>query len=80
MGFQYANVLFGLLFGAAFVVLNVAVLNRILSPRGHDPAGHPGPASPAGPPQPAGARSKKRSTPSQEQGQKKYQKNVNINF
>ena len=37
MGFQYANVLFGLLFGAAFVVLNVAVLNRILSPRGSDP-------------------------------------------
>ena len=37
MGFQYANVLFGLLFGAAFVVLNVAVLNRILAPRGNDP-------------------------------------------
>jgi NADH-quinone oxidoreductase subunit A len=37
MGFQYANVLFGLLFGAAFVVLNIAVLNRLLSPRGHDP-------------------------------------------
>ena len=37
MGFQYANVLFGLLFGAAFVVLNVAVVNRILSPRGNDP-------------------------------------------
>ena len=37
MGFQYANVLFGLLFGAAFVVLNVTVLNRILAPRGNDP-------------------------------------------
>ncbi|MAE65307.1 MAG: NADH-quinone oxidoreductase subunit A [Phycisphaeraceae bacterium] len=38
MGFQYANVLFGLLFGAAFVVLNISVLNRILAPRGNDPA------------------------------------------
>ena len=37
MGFQYANVLFGLLFVAAFVVLNVTVLNRILAPRGNDP-------------------------------------------
>jgi NADH-quinone oxidoreductase subunit A len=38
MGFQYANVLFGLLFGVAFVLLNVAVLSRILAPRIKDPA------------------------------------------
>jgi NADH-quinone oxidoreductase subunit A len=38
MGFQYANVLFGLLFGVAFVILNVAVLSRILAPRVKDPA------------------------------------------
>jgi NADH-quinone oxidoreductase subunit A len=37
MDFQYANVLFGLLFGAAFVVLNVAVVNRILAPKVDDP-------------------------------------------
>lgn len=37
MSFQYANVLFGLLFGAAFVVLNVAVVNRILAPKVKDP-------------------------------------------
>jgi NADH-quinone oxidoreductase subunit A len=36
MDFQYATVLFGLLFGAGFVVLNVAVLNRILAPKGVD--------------------------------------------
>mgnify|MGYP001184552577 CR=1 FL=1 len=33
MLFQYANVLFGLLFGAAFVVLNIEVMNRILAPK-----------------------------------------------
>lgn len=33
MLFQYANVLFGLLFGAAFVVLNIEVVNRILAPK-----------------------------------------------
>lgn len=38
MAFQYGNVLFGLLFGAAFVVLNVAIVNRILAPRVKDPA------------------------------------------
>ncbi len=37
MDFQYANVLFGLLFGAGFVVLNVAVVNRILAPKVDDP-------------------------------------------
>ena len=37
MAFQYANVLFGLLFGAAFVVLNVVIVNRILAPRVKDP-------------------------------------------
>jgi NADH-quinone oxidoreductase subunit A len=36
MLFQYANVLFGLLFGAAFVVLNIEVLNRILAPKVKD--------------------------------------------
>lgn len=38
MLFQYANVLFGLLFGAAFVVLNISVISRILAPRIKDPA------------------------------------------
>jgi NADH-quinone oxidoreductase subunit A len=33
MLFQYANVLFGLIFGALFVVLNISVLNRILAPK-----------------------------------------------
>jgi NADH-quinone oxidoreductase subunit A len=33
MLFQYANVLFGLVFGALFVVLNISVLNRILAPK-----------------------------------------------
>jgi NADH-quinone oxidoreductase subunit A len=33
MLFQYANVLFGLLFGAAFVVLNIEVINRLLAPK-----------------------------------------------
>jgi NADH-quinone oxidoreductase subunit A len=33
MLFEYANVLFGLIFGAAFVVLNISVLNRILAPK-----------------------------------------------
>lgn len=37
MLFQYANVLFGLLFGAAFVVLNIEVLNRLLAPKVKDP-------------------------------------------
>jgi NADH-quinone oxidoreductase subunit A len=37
MLFEYANVLFGLLFGAAFVVLNISVLNRILAPKVKDP-------------------------------------------
>ena len=37
MQFQYANVLFGVLFGAAFVLLNVYVLSRILAPRVKDP-------------------------------------------
>lgn len=36
MLFQYANVLFGLLFGAAFVVLNIEVVNRILAPKVKD--------------------------------------------
>jgi NADH-quinone oxidoreductase subunit A len=36
MDFQYATVLFGLLFGASFVLLNVVVLNRILAPKGVD--------------------------------------------
>ncbi|MSR74870.1 MAG: NADH-quinone oxidoreductase subunit A [Planctomycetes bacterium] len=40
MDFQYANVLFGLLFGAGFVVLNVSIVNRILAPRVIDPAKH----------------------------------------
>ncbi len=38
MPFQYANVLFGLIFGALFVVLNVNVISRILAPRIKDPA------------------------------------------
>jgi NADH-quinone oxidoreductase subunit A len=38
MLFQYANVLFGLIFGALFVVLNISVLNRILAPKVKDPA------------------------------------------
>jgi NADH-quinone oxidoreductase subunit A len=33
MLFEYANVLFGLIFGALFVVLNISVLNRILAPK-----------------------------------------------
>lgn len=33
MLFQYANVAFGLLFGCAFVLLNVLVLSRLLAPR-----------------------------------------------
>ncbi|HYC78770.1 MAG TPA: NADH-quinone oxidoreductase subunit A [Planctomycetota bacterium] len=37
MLFQYANVLFGLLFGALFVVLNIEVVNRILAPKVKDP-------------------------------------------
>ena len=37
MDFQYATVLFGILFGAAFVVLNVVIVNRILAPKGVDP-------------------------------------------
>ena len=37
MDFQYANVLFGLLFGAGFVVLNVSIVNRILAPKVIDP-------------------------------------------
>lgn len=37
MDFQYANVLFGLLFGAGFVVLNVSIVNRILAPKVTDP-------------------------------------------
>lgn len=36
MDFQYGTVLFGLLFGTAFVLLNVAVLSRILAPKGVD--------------------------------------------
>ena len=36
MLFQYANVLFGLLFGAAFVVLNIEVVNRLLAPKVKD--------------------------------------------
>ena len=38
MLFQYANVLFGLIFGALFVVLNISVLNRILAPKVKDAA------------------------------------------
>jgi NADH-quinone oxidoreductase subunit A len=38
MLFQYANVLFGLLFGAAFVVLNIEVMNRLLAPKVKDRA------------------------------------------
>ena len=37
MLFQYANVLFGLLFGALFVVLNISVVSRILALRVVDP-------------------------------------------
>jgi NADH-quinone oxidoreductase subunit A len=37
MLFQYANVLFGLLFGVGFVLLNIYVLSRILAPRVEDP-------------------------------------------
>jgi len=33
MHFQYANVLFGVLFGAGFVLLNIYVLSRLLAPR-----------------------------------------------
>jgi len=33
MQFQYANVLFGLLFGAGFVCLNVYILSGLLAPR-----------------------------------------------
>src|SRR4249920_1297547 len=36
MLFEYANVLFGLIFGALFVVLNISVLNRILAPKVKD--------------------------------------------
>jgi NADH-quinone oxidoreductase subunit A len=38
MLFQYANVLFGLIFGALFVVLNISVLNRLLAPKVKDPS------------------------------------------
>ena len=38
MLFEYANVLFGLVFGALFVVLTISVLNRILAPRVKDAA------------------------------------------
>ena len=38
MLFEYANVLFGLIFGALFVVLNISVLNRILAPKVKDAA------------------------------------------